>query len=147
MYIFSQRKFKSPATDSEHSIRKAEFDMVVGDLSELDTHNKSNLVMAINELYDAVNGKSAVASVLGLQLPESYSLMQIAALIQNDKNNLALYLLLRDIEVDQSESFTSLINKLYTIPDNRNHSCNLNMILFILIICLISFIIEFYILP
>jgi hypothetical protein len=52
---FSQQKLKCPATIDEHAIRKAEFDKTLGELLEICTQNKSNLVAAINEIYSIVD--------------------------------------------------------------------------------------------
>ncbi|MDR0390374.1 MAG: hypothetical protein LBH59_00580 [Planctomycetaceae bacterium] len=52
---FSQHKLKSPATTSEHAIRKAEFDKTIGELSELRTKDNANLVTAINEIHNSLD--------------------------------------------------------------------------------------------
>jgi len=127
MDTFSQQNLKSPATEPEHAVRKAEFDETVGDLSELQTQNHSNLIMAINELYSSsasdhsMDGKTAVAYALGLPSSSSDSFTQLADRIQNDKTNLAAFLLSRNVSADSGESFSMLLTKLYSMPAQNNY--------------------------
>ncbi|MDR2763120.1 MAG: hypothetical protein LBB88_10990 [Planctomycetaceae bacterium] len=70
---FSQQKLKCPATIDEHAIRKAEFDKTIGELLELQTRNKSNLVMAINEIYCIVD-----SSIKNYKIQENNDLLSLA---------------------------------------------------------------------
>jgi hypothetical protein len=132
MDTFSQQNLKSPATSSEHAVRKAEFDAVVGDLSALHTESGSNLVTAINEVYDrtgsgnngsddSASGKTAVAYALGLPSSSSDSFTQLADRIQNDKMNLATFLTSRHVAASAGDSLSNLLTQLYSIPEHDSH--------------------------
>jgi hypothetical protein len=78
MDIYSQHHLKVAATEPEHLVRKAEFDATVGDLTQLKTRNKSNLVAAINEfnrvsigaaLSQDTNGRATVQLLDAAGLP------------------------------------------------------------------------------
>ena len=132
MKNFSQQNLKRPAAESEHAVRKAEFDAAVGDLRELQTESKMNLVTAINEVYqgagscrgssDSESGKTAVAYALGLPSSSSDSFTQLADRIQNDKTNLATFLTSRHVAGDAGDSLSNLLTKLYSIPERDNHA-------------------------
>jgi hypothetical protein len=129
MDTFSQQNLKSPATEPEHAVRKAEFDAAVGDLSELQTESASNLVTAINDVYhragngsgDSESGKTAVAYALGLPSSSSDTFTQLADRIQNDKTNLATFLNSRHVTGDAGDSLSNLLTKLYSIPEHDDH--------------------------
>jgi hypothetical protein len=130
MDTFSQHNLKSPATEPEHAVRKAEFDTRTGDLTELHTMDKSNLVTAINEVHalaengngnDAESGKTAVAYALGLPSSSSDSFTQLADRIQNDKTHLAAFLNSRNLSGDAGDSLSNLLTKLYSIPEHDPH--------------------------
>jgi hypothetical protein len=129
MQNFSQHNLKSPASVPEHAVRKAEFDSITGNLTELHTKDKSNLVTAINEVHtlvggghDAESGKTAVAYALGLPSSSSDSFTQLADRIQNDKTHLAAFLDSRNISGNAGDSLSNLLTKLYSIPEHDAHS-------------------------
>ena len=91
-----------------------------------------NLVTAINEVYqgagsgsgssDSESGKTAVAYALGLPSSSSDSFTQLADRIQNDKTNLATFLISRNVSGDAGDSLSNLLTKLYSIPEHDNHT-------------------------
>ncbi|MDR1291281.1 MAG: hypothetical protein LBK06_08770 [Planctomycetaceae bacterium] len=130
MDTFSQHNLKSPATEPEHAVRKAEFDAATGNLTGLHTMDKSNLVTAINEVYtmagagvgnDSESGKTAVAYALGQPSSSSDTFTQLADRIQNDKNDLVSFLTSRTVPADSGESLSLLLSKLYSLPDVDHH--------------------------
>lgn len=80
MEQFSQQFLKAAATQPEHVVRKAEFDNKLGELSGLQTQNKTNIVSAINELFlDADSGKNAIAAAIGSPANAAMSFAELAS--------------------------------------------------------------------
>ena len=89
-----------------------------GDLTNLQTNNKTNLVGAINELFqNANNGKELIASAIGepLNAEDTFSAMSndINGLLSQFKTNM----MNNGITVESGDKFKSLIDKIATMVE------------------------------
>ena len=91
-----------------------------GDLSGLNTNDKSSLVDAINELFQSANnGKELIASAIGepLSSNDTFSAMStgINGLLSTFKTNM----MNNGITVYNGDKFKQLIDKIATLADNE----------------------------
>lgn len=91
-----------------------------GDLINLKTTNKTNLVNAVNELFTNANsGKSSIANVVGNPLLASDTFQQQSNKIQNLKNTFASNLTSKQQPSNGNESLNNLINKVANINTGK----------------------------
>ncbi|MCC5416499.1 hypothetical protein [Clostridium botulinum] len=91
-----------------------------GDLINLKTSNKTNLVSAVNELFqNANNGKNLISSVVGNPLLASDTFQQQSNKIQNLKNTFASNLTSKQQPSNGNESLNNLINKVANINTGK----------------------------
>ena len=93
-----------------------------GDISQLNTTNKSSLVAAINELFqNANNGKELIANAIGepLSSNDTFSAMSndINGLLSTFKTNM----MNNGITVESTDKFKSLIDKIATLADSEGN--------------------------
>ncbi|BDB02127.1 hypothetical protein [Clostridium botulinum] len=87
-----------------------------GDLQNLKTIDKTNLVSAVNELFtNANNGKNLISSVVGSPLLATDSFQQQRDKIQTLKNTFASNLTSKQQSSNGNESLNNLINKVANI--------------------------------
>ena len=95
-------------------------DEKIGDISQLSTEEKGNLVGAINELFQSANnGKELIANAIGepLSSEDTFSAMStdINGLLSTFKTNM----MNNGITVESSDRFKALIDKIATLADNE----------------------------
>ena len=93
---------------------------ISGDISQLNTSNKSSLVAAINELFQSANnGKELIATAIGepLDSNDTFSAMStgINGLLSTFKTNM----MNNGITVNNGDKFKQLIDKIATLADNE----------------------------
>ena len=93
-----------------------------GDISQLNTSNKSSLVAAINELFQSANnGKELIASAIGepLSSNDTFSAMSndINGLLSTFKTNM----MNAGVAVESSDKFKSLINKIKGLTEGEGN--------------------------
>ncbi|WP_225894539.1 hypothetical protein [Clostridium botulinum] len=109
-------------TESINNIKSDLADITTkqGDLINLKTSNKTNLVSAVNELFqNANNGKNLISSVVGNPLLASDTFQQQSNKIQNLKNTFASNLTSKQQPSNGNESLNNLINKVANINTGK----------------------------
>lgn len=92
-----------------------------GDLSMLQTTNKTDLVTAINELFqNANNGKTLISNVVGSPLLATDTFQQQKDKIQTLKSNLSTYLNYKGQSSVNTDTLSNLINKVASIRDLKS---------------------------
>ncbi|WP_409068838.1 hypothetical protein ACFLKC_13970 [Clostridium caseinilyticum] len=87
-----------------------------GDLQNLKTKDKTNLVSAVNELFQSANnGKSSIANVVGNPLLATDTFQQQSTKIQSLKNTFANNLTAKEQPSSGTESLKSLVDKIANI--------------------------------
>ncbi|WP_434283583.1 hypothetical protein [Clostridium botulinum] len=105
---------------SENKLQLAEMATKQGDLINLKTSNKTNLVSAVNELFqNANNGKSSIANVVGNPLLATDTFQEQSNKIQNLKNTFASNLTSKQQPSNGNESLNNLINKVANINTGK----------------------------
>ena len=104
---------------SEEQVQQL-IDNISGDLSALQTTDKSSLVAAINELFQSANnGKELIATAIGepLNSSDTFSAMSndINGLLSTFKTNM----MNNGVSVTGSDKFKALIDKIATLADNE----------------------------
>ena len=95
---------------------------ISGDISQLNTSNKSSLVAAINELFQSANnGKQLIANAIGepLDSNDTFSAMSsdINSLLSTFKTNM----MNAGVAVESSDKFKSLINKIKGLTEGEGN--------------------------
>ncbi|NFS06255.1 methyl-accepting chemotaxis protein [Clostridium botulinum] len=105
---------------SENKLQLADIATKQGDLINLKTTNKTNLVNAVNELFqNANNGKSSIANVVGNPLLATDTFQQQRDKIQTLKNTFASNLNGKGQSSYNTESLKSLIDKVANINTGK----------------------------
>ncbi|WP_243249728.1 hypothetical protein [Clostridium botulinum] len=105
---------------SENKLRLADITTKQGDLINLKTTNKTNLVNAVNELFqNANNGKSSIANVVGNPLLATDTFQQQRDKIQTLKNTFASNLSGKGQSSNSTENLKSLIDKVANINTGK----------------------------
>lgn len=85
----------------------------IGDKSALKTSEKSTIVGAMNELFTFANdGKSRIASVVGIPATSSDNFAQLGAYIQSAKSIGASYLVAKGVDADELMPLQFLMSKI-----------------------------------
>ena len=105
---------------SEEQVLNLVKNNLTGDLTQLITTNKTNIVGAINELFQSANnGKELIASAIGepLNSSDTFSAMSndINGLLSTFKTNM----MNNGVAVNSGDKFKALIDKIATIADNE----------------------------
>ena len=105
---------------SEEQVISLVKDNLTGDLTQLSTTNKTNIVAAINELFQSANnGKELIASAIGepLNAEDTFSAMSgsINGLLSTFKTNM----MKNGVTVNSGDKFKALIDKIATLADNE----------------------------
>ncbi|WP_242839903.1 methyl-accepting chemotaxis protein [Clostridium botulinum] len=105
---------------SENKLQLADITTKQGDLINLKTTNKTNLVNAVNELFqNANNGKSSIANIVGNPLLATDTFQQQRDKIQTLKNTFASNLNGKGQSSNSTESLKSLIDKVANINTGK----------------------------
>ncbi|KEI96552.1 hypothetical protein N496_15290 [Clostridium botulinum A2B3 87] len=105
---------------SENKSDLADITTKQGNLINLKTSNKTNLVSAVNELFqNANNGKNLISSVVGNPLLATDTFQQQSNKIQNLKNTFASNLTSKQQPSNSNESLNNLINKVANINTGK----------------------------
>lgn len=105
---------------SENKLQLADITTKQGDLINLKTTNKTNLVNAVNELFqNANNGKSSIANIVGNPLLATDTFQQQRDKIQILKNTFASNLNGKGQSSYNTESLKSLIDKVANINTGK----------------------------
>lgn len=105
-----------------------EINSKTGNLNSLQTTNKSNLVEAINELFQSANsGKELIADAIGepLSKNDTFSAMSdgINELLTTFKTNM----IDNGVAVDSNDKFKQLIDKVATLSDNEGKGIQISV--------------------
>ncbi len=97
-------------------------DSVIGQLSSLQTANKTNLVGAINELFqNANNGKELIATAIGSPLSSSDTFSAMSTKINTLTTNFKSALLNKGVAISGTDTFQSLITKIESIDGGSSN--------------------------
>lgn len=124
----NQKTVEQSLSDNETSIQSLQNEL--GDLKQLQTTNKANLVGAINELFlNANNGKTTIANAIGSPLLSSDSFATMGTKITNDlearfKTNLNA----KGVTTVAGDKISSLIDKVGTIPLGKKYASGTSII-------------------
>ena len=97
-------------------------DEAIGDLSQLNTNAKGNLVEALNELFqNANNGKQIIADAIGSPLNSENTFAAMGNDIEGLLSTFKTNMLNNGVVIEAEDKFQELINKIATMNNNTNN--------------------------
>lgn len=114
----NQKTVEQTLSDNETSISNLQ--NADGNLSQLQTSNKSNLVGAINELFqNANNGKSTIATAVGSPLSSGDTFGAMGSKIDTLTSKFKTNLNAKGVSTSSADKMSNLIDKVGTISTGR----------------------------
>jgi len=92
----------------------------IGELNNLQTTNKDNVVNAVNELNQGVNdGKELIADAIGEPLSAEDTFNDMSGDINSLLNTFKTNMMINGVAIESGDKFKALIDKLATLADNE----------------------------
>lgn len=108
-------------TDTSDVSINMDYSAQIGTLSNLKTTEKTNLVNAINELFQNANsGKQLIASAIGEPLDSNDTFNAMSNDINSLLNTFKTNMMINGVSVGSEDKFKSLIDKIATLANNEN---------------------------
>ena len=97
-------------------------DEKIGDISQLSTENKTNIVTAINELFQSANnGKELIANAIGEPLSKEDTFSAMSTDINGLLSTFKINMMNNGVTVNSGDKFKALIDKIATLADNEGN--------------------------
>lgn len=108
------------STMKENKTNISSLQTLSGNLSQLNTSNKTNLVSAINEVFQSANnGKELIANAIGEPLSSKQTFSAMSTDINNLLNTFKTNMIDKGVEVGNNDKFKSLIDKIASMSNNE----------------------------